>query len=102
MFLYIPSKTNYNSLFKKDPMPGSKKTLTIEYLNKEGKTIKVNFLEKRQVVIDDLDKLISSFYGIDSNRIDVSEIIRSKLTLKRTPNIKIDKPPQVKILLWKP
>jgi hypothetical protein len=102
MFLYIPSKTNYNSLFKKDPLPGSKKTLTIIYLNKGGKQIEVKFLERRQVVIDDLDKLISSFYGFDSNRIDVSEIIRSKLTLKRTPNIKIDKPPQVKILLWKP
>lgn len=107
MFLYIPSKTIYNNLFKQDPIKGKKKTLTINYIDSKGKTIEGKYIENSEVRIDNLEKLNTAFYGKDTVLIDVSEIIRSKLTIKKESmvikkQVNTSQSIKVKAVLWKP
>lgn len=101
MFLYIPSKTKYNTLFKNDPFKTKKKTLTINYLDTKGKTIEGKYIENSEVRIDNLEKLNSAFYGRDSKTIEVTEILCSMLTLKKQEAVKKIRK-DVKAVLWKP
>lgn len=102
MHLYLPTKTNYNSMFKKDPLPGSKKMLSVNYTDPNNMNHNLQFLENRQVVIDDIQQLNYATYGAGTNFVDATRVLKSKITPKRNPTIVEEKVKKVEAVLWIP